>query len=350
MSTASPAASASSVLGSIPEPGDDRVGLDRAARARRDRVRAGRDDGLLGQHLDTLLAVIVGNERGEWGGQEPRGDARIREDHRHLPAGRRERGRDLGADEAAADDHDPRALGGRRTQVVVVVERPEVDETLGAGQSARRSAGREQKPVPPVRFALVVGRLLRVEVERDDAAAEPQVDCRLRRMAPDLLLVAAEPELLRERRPGVGSVLLGADEADRAFWVVLADALGGGVAGHSAADDQVARLTHDGLVSCVSQGRESSSSSARRLSCSSAQAGQPSEMCVQSGQEHVGVRAGDFELDVAVELGKALVTAELRLGRAEQPQQRQAQVGVLHHHPPVRPWASRCARRFRRAS
>ena len=79
------------------------------------------------------------------------------------------------------------------------------------------------------------------EVERDDAAPEPQIGPRVLRAPPDLRLVGTGPEAFRERRPRIRRMLLGADEDDRAVRVALPDSLDGGVAGHAAADDQIAR-------------------------------------------------------------------------------------------------------------
>ena len=123
----------------------------------------------------------------------------------------------------------------------VIVERSEVDDALGPRDGARAAAGGEQQLLPAVLLATVVGREVAVEVERDDATAEPQHSACLLRAAPDLRLVRSRPQALRERRPRVGRMLLGADKDDRSVRVALSDSLDGGVAGHPAADDQVTR-------------------------------------------------------------------------------------------------------------
>ena len=72
--------------------------------------------------------------------------------------------------------------------------------------------------------------------------------------------------------------------------------------------------------------------SARRLSCSSRQAGQPSRWARRPGIAASASRAGELELDVAVELVEALVAADLRRGRAEQPPSA-CSSRSLHHVP-----------------
>ena len=76
------------------------------------------------------------------------------------------------------------------------------------------------------------------EIERDDAAPGDELDAR-RRLAPDLLLGCALPQAFRQQRPLVRRVRLGADHRDRAVGILVADALGGHVAGHAGADDEV---------------------------------------------------------------------------------------------------------------
>ena len=226
------------------EPGDDDVRLERLSGSGRDEARTCGLDGLFRQHLDAVPAVLLRDEVGERRRQNACGDPVLREHHRHVTAVRRERGRDLRADEAAPDHDGARALAPQRPHGPVVVERAVVDDAVGAGDHARPAACGEQELVPGVRLARVVGRAMPTEVERDDAAPEPEVGARALRASPDLRLVGTGPEALRERRPRVRRMLFGADDDDRAVRVVLPDSLDGGVAGHAAADDQIARRVH----------------------------------------------------------------------------------------------------------
>ena len=79
------------------------------------------------------------------------------------------------------------------------------------------------------------------------------------------------------------------------------------------------------------------------------------EVRAQAGERRVGVLTGELELDVAIELVEALVAADLRLRRPEQPVQRLVQIRSLGDvvssgSSRENPCSSRCARSFRRAS
>ena len=80
-----------------------------------------------------LLAVVVGDERGELGREEPPADRRLGEDHRHPAARADERRGDLGADEAAADHDDVRARRRRAR----------------AAAGSRRACGSRRRPSAP---------------------------------------------------------------------------------------------------------------------------------------------------------------------------------------------------------
>ena len=84
---------------------------------------------------------------------------------------------------------------------------------------------------------------MRVGVDRDDAAPEDELGAVLL-VPPNLRLVAVLPEALRQRRPLVRRERLLADEPDRPVGVGVADAVADGVAGHAAADDEIAIGTH----------------------------------------------------------------------------------------------------------
>ena len=146
------------------EPGHDHVGLERAAVLGRDACDAACafDPGhrRAGEYLDALVAVVVGDERGEVGREDARADPRVGEDDRHRPAVHRQRRSDLRADEAASDHQETRTAAGERTEPPVVVEGAEVDHLVAPErQTAGPAAGREQQPLVGVGLARVVGRL-----------------------------------------------------------------------------------------------------------------------------------------------------------------------------------------------
>ena len=84
----------------------------------------------------------------------------------------RERGGDLGADEAGADHDEAGAAVGEPAQAAVVVDGSEVDDVLAAEREPARSpARREQQPLVGVGLAAVVARRASLQVEPDDAPA-----------------------------------------------------------------------------------------------------------------------------------------------------------------------------------
>src|SRR5215213_4111801 len=80
----------------------------------------------------------------------------------------------------------------------------------------------------------------------------------------------------------------------------------------------------------------------------------PFEVRAQAGDGGVGIGAGDFELDVAVELVEADVAADLGAGRPEEPGKHVLRMLLLGHRSSKlsgpRPRSSRCLRSLRRAS
>jgi len=127
----------------------------------------------------------------------------------------------------------------------VIVESAVVDNpVVVAAEPARNAAGREQHLSVGVLVAAVVLGAPRAEVELDDPPTDPHVRAAELGIVPELRLVAAAPQLLRERRPLVRRVWLRADEDDPAGRIVRANALDCGSRGHAAADDQVLRGLH----------------------------------------------------------------------------------------------------------
>jgi hypothetical protein len=161
----------------------------------------------------------------------------------------RQRSSDLRPDEAAADYSHAAAVADAGTESAIVGQRPVVDDPVRrAGDRARPAARGEQQSLVPVRLASVVGGGAGVEVERDDGAAEVQLDALLLRPAPDGALVLAQPQALGEWRTRVRGVGLVPDEADRAIRVDRANPLARGVTGHPAADDEVPIVGHAELL------------------------------------------------------------------------------------------------------
>src|SRR2546428_783274 len=99
-------------------------------------------------------------------------------------------------------------------------ERPAASAS-SAAEPSRTAPGGEQPLLIGVLLALIVPRTGRVEVERGDPPAEAEVDAELLGSLPDGALLAAAPELLRQRRPLVRWVRLRADERDCRPGVVL---------------------------------------------------------------------------------------------------------------------------------
>src|SRR6266480_4853615 len=103
-------------------------------------------------------------------------DPRLGEEHRDSVAVGDEPGRDLRADESAADHGDVPALRSRLAQASVVVEGAVPDDAFCPQDLPRAGAGGEQQLLPRVFLAGVVRGGPRSEVERDDAASGPELD------------------------------------------------------------------------------------------------------------------------------------------------------------------------------
>ncbi len=239
-STGRPAASASSVRGTMPRPGDDRV------------EALGRLEGGARPEVHSTLAVVVGDEACEPRRERAPPEPLLREHHGHVAPLRAESGGDLGADEASADDEEARALVAQRARAPVVGERAEVDDVVAcAVEAARRAAGREHEALVGVLVAGVVEGRVCCGVDGDDAAAEHELGAVLLDVAPDLRLVPVLPEALRQRRTLVRRKRLLADEPDRSFGVGVVDAVADGVAGHAGADDEIAIGAHCHLLDWI---------------------------------------------------------------------------------------------------
>ena len=191
--------------------------------------------------VDEQLLVSLGER-----GRELRGSERgVGEDEFGLDAVLRERRGDLGADVSAADDDDAPAPFGELAQAPVVLggaEREDAIIALRRGDRARRRPGREQQA--PVADQLPVAGLdgSREAVDAGDQGVQAQLGTRVgdgvqRHLVPREVRIG--PQLLRQRRPRVRLIGIGAEDADGAGGVALADAARGRVGDHPAADDQV---------------------------------------------------------------------------------------------------------------
>ena len=184
--------------------------------------------------------VVVGDEPREAEREEAEADPRLREEHRHAAAAAGEAGRDLRADEAAADHDDARvprararaAAGSRRASGTR--SRPR-----RPGISRGFAPGGEQELLPRVLLAGVVRR----------AAAPSRSSETIRRPVTSSTPSAGSRQSFSSGAPchspfvSSGRLYGGCGSApiidDRAVGVVLADALRGHVAGHPGADDEV---------------------------------------------------------------------------------------------------------------
>src|SRR5690625_6716122 len=119
------------------------------------------------------------------------------------------------------------------------------DAVLESFQPARRTAGGEQQSAVTERAAVAQADVALLPVDRQSPYAQVQVNPQALGPAVDVFLRLVLPQAFAQRRPAVGRVGLGTDQADAAVLVELADAAGGCVGGHAAADQQVIVLRHN---------------------------------------------------------------------------------------------------------
>ena len=196
---------------------------------------------------NAVVPVDGGDRRREVRREDPGADARLGKDERDLLPVLGERGRDLRADEAAADHRRAQPLDG--AQLPVVAEGPEVDDPLASeGKPARPAAGREEEPLVAIGIPVVVHDAPGVNVQRHCPPA--RVEHEPRHLAePDALEGLSGPQPLGERRSQVGPIRVVPDEAERPGRVDLADSGRCGVGGHSPSHDEVAVVGHRLLLS-----------------------------------------------------------------------------------------------------
>jgi len=126
------------------EAGDDSVHRERPSAAERDlhhlALPVDSRHRFRGQDGDVAVSVVVVQCRRQRRWKHARADPCFREDHRHPVKVERKRGRDLGANEAAADDQEAVMLLGEAAQPVVVSEGAEVDDLVAAERELARPA------------------------------------------------------------------------------------------------------------------------------------------------------------------------------------------------------------------
>ena len=148
-----PAASASWLLGVIPTPDDDRVGLDVAAVGQPHAVALPARAGDLADlhpeaQVHAVLAVQAGEDLGDLGAEHPQQRQFRRLQYRDLDAGGAGRGGGLQADPAPADHRDPGRGLQSRLDLVAVADASQVQHAVQVGarhrEPARRGAGGQQ--------------------------------------------------------------------------------------------------------------------------------------------------------------------------------------------------------------
>ena len=219
-----------------------------------------RRDSRAGCELHAVLAVQRGEEGAQLGAERQLEWIAERLDQRHVEAALPAARRHFRADETAADDGDARTPRQSRTDRQRVVERAQHEDAVErrlVRQPPRRRSGRDDEPVE--RDGLAVRELHAPprRVERRGAHAEMQFGAErvepATRQRDALRLPLAAQDLLRQRRPIVRRVRLGADPDQPAVEAALAQRLDGAQPRERSADDgdraQRARHAHPSSAS-----------------------------------------------------------------------------------------------------
>jgi hypothetical protein len=145
---------------------------------------------------------------------------RQRLDHGYVEAEFARRRRHLGADEAGADDREPvcrQQLGAQRTGVVDGPQRVHAGEVFGAGQRAGDRASGQDDAIRPQFFTAFQLDRQRPGSQCGGGLAEypPRAEVFTVEFEGQVDLLSGE-ELLRQRRPVVRAVRLGADDDELA--------------------------------------------------------------------------------------------------------------------------------------
>ena len=254
LSTDSPAADASSVLGVTPTPTTTRSAGIRVpsssttAPTRDLPVPAGsmRSTPTPRRRSTSCVAVEGGEDRRHLGTEYAQERQLGGLEDRDMGSGAACGGGGLEPDPAGADDDDARIGGDRGPQPFAVVDRPEVEHALEVRtrqrQAAGGGAGGEQHLVVAEVALVSQVHLVGLRVERGGRDIEPQVDVVLG--VPILLmdedrrpLCATRQVALGQRWTLVGQVRLGTDQRDAAVESLPAQRLGGLGPGKAGPDD-----------------------------------------------------------------------------------------------------------------
>ena len=235
---------------------DDEIGLDRLAVGERDARRSAavvvdRRDARADRMVDAFARDGArAMTRGDLRRHAAHQDARLRLDDRDRGAALARAGRELQADEAAADDGDAAAgprCGADRERVV---EGAQIDAARSDGPAAAAGAASRRSPAAACRraSARAVGERTVLRRAVDRRRPRPAMD-RCRALGETLVAGdrssasarLADHRVLGQRRPLVGQMRLVADQRDRAVIADLAQRKRGARAAFAGADDDHAR-------------------------------------------------------------------------------------------------------------
>ena len=244
-------------LGRDPRGHQDQVRVDLVPRAGAGPVASpdvlDADRLVLAQDVDAAVPVQAQDRAARAFREDAPARVRAGEDHGHVELIHGQRRRELGAEQAAADDHGAAAGDRALAQVEVVVQGPEIDDPLqaaaGDGQAPGQSArGQEELAVADPPAVRVLQRLV-PGVDADDAVAQGQLDA-FRVVEARLVqgdqghALGPGPESFGERRTVVRGVLLRAQHQDAAAGVPFADGDRRGGPRQPASHDDVVMQVH----------------------------------------------------------------------------------------------------------
>ena len=228
----------------------DEVGVDRSAAAQANRAAIDRRHRLPEVEHDAVRFVKPLHEASELDAHDPLERHRIRRDHVDVDAARPQRGRDLEADEAGADDNDARGALRALDDRPAVGERAQVENLVlvvaGNGQAHGIGARREQQRAVFAARAVLEADRARGRIDRRDPRSEHELDVpllvQLRRPHRNPVVLRFSGEIvLREVRTIDRRVLIAADNRDGVRVAFTAQHVGSREARGTAADDDDGR-------------------------------------------------------------------------------------------------------------